>query len=531
MSYFRKYSGGQRVLDPRPGARAALMTRTRHPVTVTGTSAPARVVSLSGRRVQTHGDRSLWLQQALGDHEPREYPAFEGHARTDVCIIGGGFTGLWTALELKRRAPGTDVTLVEADLCGAGASGRNGGFALTWWAHFEHLLSLCGPDAAVALAQRAEQAVRKVGEFCRERGIEDAFTMNGWVWAATNPAQVGGWEATVRLLDQFGANPYQQLTARELTELCGSQQHLAGLFEPVSASVQPAKLARELARAAREAGVQIHERSQVRGIDYGPHTSIVLENGSIVADQVVLAVNAWAARIREIGAGLVVVASDVIATEAAPERVADAGIRAGVCISDGRRLVNYYHATTEGRIIFGKGGGALAYDNNITAAFDQPGRREPAIRSQLLRTYPALWDLRITERWSGPIDYSLSGLPFFVRLREAPSVLVCAGFSGDGVGPSRLAGEILAELAAEGGTAGLPGALRSVPSRPMPPEPIRYVGGRMVRNAIARKEHSEDHGRRPRATDRVLAALDPTGYDYKGPKRAAGRTGPSHSEQ
>ena len=104
---------------------------------------------------------------------------------------------MWTALELKRRAPETSVTLVEADICGAGASGRNGGFALTWWAHFEHLLSLCGPEAALALARRAEQAVRKIGEFCRERGIDDAFQMNGWVWAATNPAQVGGWEQTV----------------------------------------------------------------------------------------------------------------------------------------------------------------------------------------------------------------------------------------------------------------------------------------------------------------------------------------------
>jgi glycine/D-amino acid oxidase-like deaminating enzyme len=498
------------------------VARTRHPVTVTGSTTPASgIVPLSGRAVRTHGARSLWLQQALAGQELYEHPAFEGHANTDVCIVGGGFTGLWTALELKRRAPGTDVTVVEADVCGAGASGRNGGFALTWWAHFEHLISLCGPEAAVALAQRAEQAVRNIGEFCRERGIEDAFSMNGWVWAATNPAQVGGWEQTVRLLDQFGANPYKQLTRRELTELSGSQQHLDGLFEPVSASVQPARLARELAVAAREAGVHVHERSQVRAIEYGPHTSVVLEQGSIVADQVVLAVNAWAAQIKEIGAGLVVVASDVIATEAAPERLAEAGIRAGVCISDGRRLVNYYHATTEGRIVFGKGGGTLAYNNHITAGFDHPGRREPAIHSQLLRTYPALWDLAIAERWSGPIDYSLSGLPFFVRLREAPSVLVCAGFSGDGVGPSRLAGEILAELVADGGSAGLPGALRSVPSRPQPPEPIRYVGGRLVRAAIARKEHSEDQGRKPRMADRLVAALDPTGYEYKGPQSAS----------
>lgn len=467
--------------------------------------------------MRTHGARSLWLAQALAGSETAEHPAFEGRAKTDVCVIGGGFTGLWTALELKRRAPGTEVTVVEADICGAGASGRNGGFALTWWAHIEHLVSLCGPETAVALAQRAEQAVRNIGEFCRERGIEDAFTMDGWVWAATNPDQVGGWERTVALLDRFGARPYRQLTRQELTELTGSPQHLDGLFEPVSASVQPARIARELARAAREAGVRIHERSQVRAIEYGPHNVVVLERGSIVADQVVLAVNAWAAQIKEIGAGLVVVASDVIATDAVPERLADAGIRPGVCISDGRRLVNYYHATAEGRMIFGKGGGTLGYANRITATFDHPGRREPAIRHQLLRTYPALWDVPIVERWSGPIDYSLSGLPFFVRLHEAPGVLACAGFSGDGVGPSRLAGEILAELVADGGDAGLPDGLRTVPSRVMPPEPLRYLGGRLVRRAVARKEHSQDLGLRPRTADRLLAALDPTGYEYKGP--------------
>ncbi len=476
--------------------------------------------------METHGERSLWLRQALGEPEPDAGRGFEGHAQADVCIIGGGFTGLWTALELKRRAPETEVILVEADLCGAGASGRNGGFALTWWAHLEHLVSLCGPEAAVALAQRAEQAVRSIGAFCAERGIDDAFTMNGWVWAATNPAQVGAWERTLALLDRLDAHPYRALTRDELTALTGSDQHLDGMLEPVSAAVQPARLARELLRAVREAGVQVHERSQVQAIEHGPRTRVVLEHGAVTAEQVVLAVNAWAARIPEIGAGLVVVASDIIATEAVPERLADAGIRTGVCISDGRRLVNYYHATAEGRIVFGKGGGTLAYNHRITASFDHPGRREAGIRSQLLRTYPSLWDVPIAAGWSGPIDYSLSGLPFFVRLTQAPAVIACAGFSGDGVGPSRLAGEILAELVADGGTAGLPQALRSVPRRPMPPEPIRYLGGRLVRSAIARKELSEDLGRRPRAADRLLAALDPTGYEYKGPKGAAGPVTP-----
>jgi glycine/D-amino acid oxidase-like deaminating enzyme len=477
-----------------------------------GSSVPASgIVSFPTRRVHTRGGRSLWLQQVLDGREPYEHPRYEGHARADVCIVGGGFTGLWTALEIKRRDPGTDVILVEADICGAGASGRNGGFALTWWAHFEHLVALCGPDAAIVLAHRAEEAVKRIGEFCDERGISDAFQMNGWVWAATNPAQVGSWERTLGLLEQFDAHPYQRLSRTEIAELTGSPQHLDGLFEPVSAAVQPARIARELARAAREAGVTIYERSQVAAIEYGPHTSVVLDRGSITADQVVLAVNAWAAQIQEIGAGLVVVASDVIATEPIPERLTEAGIRPGLCVSDGRRLVNYHHAAADGRMVFGKGGGTLAFKHRITAGFDHPGRREQQIRSQLIRTYPSLWDVPIAQAWSGPIDYSLSGLPFFVRLREAPSVLVCAGFSGDGVGPSRLAGEALAEIVTDGGNAGLPGALRSVPTAQLPPEPIRYLGGRVVRAAIARKERTQDLGLEPGPITRLVAGLDPTG--------------------
>ncbi len=124
-----------------------------------------------------------------------------------------------------------------------------------------------------------------------------------------------------------------------------------------------------------------------------------------------------------------------------------------------------------------RGAGTLGYSNLVTAGFDHPGRREPSLRSQLLRTYPALWGRADRARLERPIDYSLSGLPFVVRLREAPSVLVCAGFSGDGVGPTRLIGEVIATMLTEGGDAGLPAALRTVPSRPLPPEPIRYLAG------------------------------------------------------
>jgi hypothetical protein len=118
----------------------------------------------------------------------------------------------------------------------------------------------------------------------------------------------------------------------------------------------------------------------------------------------------------------------------------------------------------------------------------------------------------VARSWSGPVDYSLSGVPFFVRLSAIPSVLVAAGFSGNGVGPSRLAGEALARIALEGGDGGLPAGLTQVPTKPLPPEPLRYLGGRAVRAAVARKERAEDLGRRASPLTRFGAALDPTSF-------------------
>lgn len=466
--------------------------------------------------------RSLWLAEALAGLAAHEHPRLVGTQNADVCIVGGGFTGLWTALELRARDPGVSVAVVEADICGAGASGRNGGFAMTWWSKFLSLRRLCGPEVALELAERSARAVAQIGEFCQQRGLQDCFEQSGWVWSATNPSQVDAWGETLRALDAAGMTPFQALTHAELAERTGSPVHLAGVLDPAAASVQPARLARELARAARDAGVSVYERSPVRSVETdaragdGSHrTRVVTTGGVIVAEQVVLALSAWAARIPEIGRGLVVVASDVIATEPAPERLEEIGLANQLAISDSRRLVDYYRRTPDGRMVFGKGGGTLALRGRIGANFDDPGPRADEIHRQLQRIYPTLWDVPAARRWSGPVDYSLSGVPFFVRLTTMPSVLVAAGFSGNGVGPSRLAGEVLATMALQGGDGGVPAALARVPAKPLPPEPIRYLGGRAVRAAIARKERAEDLGGRGGRLTRFVSALDPTGPAHR----------------
>jgi glycine/D-amino acid oxidase-like deaminating enzyme len=470
--------------------------------------------------------RALWLQQALDaevNHSGQRSgagsapaPALSYELAVDVAIVGGGFTGLWTALELLEQSPGIRIALLEADVCGAGASGRNGGFAMTWWSKFTTLVEMAGPEGAVELANRSSEAVAKIGAFAAAHGIGDAFAPDGWLWAATNPTQMGAWTETNRAIEAAGAQPLRELDAREAAELAGSPVHIGGAFDPSIAAVQPAAIARALRAAVIAAGVEVFERTPVRSIAAAEPTAgrrtprLETDGGSVRSDQVVLATNAWSARIPELGRGLVVVASDVIATRPIPERLDALGLTSQVTVSDSRRLVNYYRRTPDGRLLFGRGGGTLAFGTRIGPNFDNPGRRMEGVHSQLRRIYPGLWDVPLTHSWSGPVDYSLSGLPFFVRLSQLPGVVAAVGFSGDGVGPTRLAGEILAEMVTRGGDAGLPPAMRQVPRRLMPPEPVRYLGGRLVRAATDRKERAEDLSLVPNRLTQLVAAMDPT---------------------
>jgi len=204
--------------------------------------------------------RPFWLQQALDSTQEAVCPPLQGDARCDVCIVGGGYTGLWTALMLKEAVPALDVLLIEADICGAGASGRNGGCALSWSAKYFTLERLFGMAEAVRLVRESERSIGDIGAFCAANCIDCDYRLDGTLYTATNAAQIGATDGVIAALEQKGINSFRRLPLEQVQRLAGSARHLEGWFSPAAATVQPGKLVRGLRRVALQRGVRIPRR-------------------------------------------------------------------------------------------------------------------------------------------------------------------------------------------------------------------------------------------------------------------------------
>ena len=388
------------------------------------------------------------------------------------------------------------MVLLEADVCGGGASGRNGGFVLSWWHKFASLQKVCGTEEAVRLARACERAVDELCAFCSDHEIDAQYRREGWLWTATGPAQVGAWAGTAAAIDRAcGAQPFVELSRDEVAERAGSPAHLAGVFEAVSATVQPALLARGLRRVALELGVDIYEHSRVTAVEPRVRT----DRGTVTAETVVVSTGAWGGRNNR---ALAVVASDMVATEP----LEDPPLASGISCSDSRLLVNYYRATRDGRLAFGTGGGALAFAGRVTNVFEGLSPRATEVEARLRAIYPQLRDAPVVRSWTGPIDRTAIGLPFFQR---EGNLVRGVGYSGVGVCQTLLGGRILASLALRRDDEWSGCGLVRDPYARFPPEPIRSVGGRLVRAAVDRKERREDEGKRPGWLTNRLAALAP----------------------
>ncbi len=430
-----------------------------------------------------------------------------GSHRTDVCIIGGGYTGLWTALRIKELDPSVEVMLLEADICGGGASGRNGGLALGWWGKLETLIKVCGEEEGVRLARAASDAVAEIGTFCREHGIDAHFVPAGLLRTATTPLHAESFETGVRAVEARGLDVYQRLSPEEVKSRAGSPVYVAGVLDKTAATVQPALLARGLRRVALAKGVKIYEKTPVTQLDQGNPPVVRTPAAAVVADKVILATNAWTASFQEIRRALIVVSSDMVATTPIPDRLREIGWSGGEAITDSRLMVHYHQTTRDGRIAIGRGSGALAYLGRVTPSFNGDDKRAATVAQGLRFLYPMLANVPITHEWAGPIDRSRSGTLVFGKLGDNPRILYGVGYSGTGVAPSLLGGRILASSALDRVDEWSTTRLNQGWLLLYPPDPIRFFGGLMVRSTVFRKEEGEQRGEAPSQVVRQIASL------------------------
>ena len=496
--------------------------------------------------------RSWWLREALGaeavaaPHLATAAPPLRGTTTADVVVVGGGYTGMWAALRVTELEPGARVVLLEADICGGGPSGRNGGFVTNWWDEFPMLLERYGEVGARAMGEAIEAAVDDVGAFCTEHAIDAWYTKAGSLSVSAAPAQDGAWDEAVSALDAHGlGDRLVPMSAEEVASRVRSPVFRDGAFMPGAATVQPAALARGLRRVLLERGVTIFEGTEaveIDGHDRGPFGALGARarrapsrrgngvglrpvrvrtrssdgdaEGEVLAASAILAMNAWAAAWPWFGRRLVTWSSYIVLTEPIPDRLADIGWTGGEGVADARFTLHYLRTTPDGRIALGGGGGRAGFGGRIGDVFTDDLGDARRAAAGLRRLFPSIADVRIEDAWGGPIDITGDHLPWFGSVRNRP-IHFGHCYSGNGVGPSVVGGRILAARAVEAvadPALALPLANGRAP-RAFPPEPARFVGARLIREAAARRESMEERGEDPGRLLRELSRL-PRRFGY-----------------
>jgi glycine/D-amino acid oxidase-like deaminating enzyme len=451
-------------------------------------------------QIGSHTPTGWWLEEA---GEPDPAPSLEGDVSADVVVIGGGYTGMWTAWELLER--GATVALLESGVCGHGPSGRNGGFCESMWLSAASVRERFGDAPARALLEASSEAVLRVGAFCRDEGVDAWFNQGGYMCVSTAPAFDDVGHSSVEAAAALGAPERAvKLTPGEVQARCASPSFRGAVAIPDFATLQPARLGMGLRRRLIERGAMVFEHSPMT--HFRGAVEVETGGGKVRAGAAVLAIGPAARGLRRLRSRLTVTSSHIVLTEPVPDVIESLGWTGGECITDGRTLVHYFRTTRDGRILLGWGGGRLAYGGRVNGRVEVDPSAAESAHAALVRLFPQLEGRRITHAWGGPIDVSPSHIPQIGSMPDAP-VHFAFGYTGNGVGPTNLAGRALASLAQ-----GRSDELTALPivdagaGAWVPPEPLAWLGGSLVRSAMVRREHAEELGETAGPVTRAVCA-------------------------
>lgn len=450
-------------------------------------------------------DRYGWWLRDVGAVEPA--PALEGETTADVVVVGGGYVGMWTAWLVHEAAPDARVVLLERDMCAHGPSGRNGGFANSMWFSLASMRGRFGDAGALGVARAAQAAVDEIGEWCAAQGVDAWYRRGGYLQISTAPAFDHVWDETVAACEELGEpDAVTALDAAEIQSRCASPRFRAGAFFPGSATVNPALLGLGMRSKLLEAGVEIQEGSRVTGVSAtGGEVRVWTRGGTVRAAHAVLANGGAQAAIRPLSRRLTLTSSHMVITEPVPDVIEELGWTGGECITDARHMLHYFRTTEDGRIAFGWGAGRVVPGGRTDGRAEVDPQVAGQVAEHLRRFFPQLDGRRIEHAWGGPIDVSPTHTPIVGSLD--PRVHYAFGFTGNGVGPSRMVAHALTSLALDRRDEHSRLAIVEPPAPKVPPEPFRYVGGTIVREALLRKEEAQEAGREPDAITRFVAGM------------------------
>lgn len=443
-----------------------------------------------------HKATGYWIEEA--GEQPR-FASLDGERDFDVAVVGGGFTGLWTAYHLKSAEPDLAVGLIESHRIGHGPSGRNGGFVDAMWVSFASLVARYGSLPALKLARASERSVAQVGEFLDQHGVDAWYRKSGYLNVSTAPAWDGSWEANLEAMREAGiVDGPRELTPEEVQEICASPAFRGGVHYGAAATVQPARLAFGIRAACEQLGVELFEESPVLRVeDSGSEIKISTPAGTARAGRLVLANGPTLAGMGSpLKANVTLASSHMVITEPVPDVIEEIGWTGGEAISDCRSLLTYFRTTPDGRIAFGWGGGRIAAGARRFGRAELDADVIEGVIAGLRRYFPMLADRRIDYAWGGPIDASATHLPHVVELPSGRA-FAAFGYTGNGVGPSQMVGRSLASLALDRRDEYSELAFIEPASAltRVPPEPFRWIGGTMIREAIGRQEEASLTGR------------------------------------
>ena len=362
------------------------------------------------------------------------WPQLDEDIQCDVCVVGGGYTGLSSALFLVEA--GFDVVLLEASQIGFGASGRNGGQIVNSYSRdIDVIESRYSPDTARMLGSMMFEGADIIRSRIKQYNIDCDFRQGG-MFAALNTRQMAALKAQKAGWERYGHQHLELLDAKQIRQQVDTESYVGGLLDHKGGHLHPLNLALGEAKAIRQLGGRIFEQSAVLEIRHGDPATVVTAKGKVKAHFVVMAGNAYLGNLEpKLTAKAMPCGSQVITTEPLSEEQASRLIPNNYCVEDCNYLLDYFRLTADRRLIYGGG---------VVYGARDPDDIERLVMPKLLKTFPQLKGIKVDYRWSGHFLLTLSRLPQFGRLE--PNVYYMQGYSGHGVTCTHLAGKLLSEI-------------------------------------------------------------------------------------